>query len=150
MKRLLIFFSVMTITGCSSKGLSAQDLAQLQQARPNTLTVTCPAGGCTVEYRDPRDQIQLPRQTNAYDVAQQLIQTGGSVAMGVAPWVATASIAADSFKKAGNVITDSYNADNTHTPAVITTPDPVVVTAPDPLVVHPVVVQPQPLQAVSP
>lgn len=131
------------LTACSSNQLTPdQQLAWLkQQSQSTTLKVSCPAGGCEIEYKDPRDRVQLPQQTNGYDVANTLINTAGSVAMGAAPWAAAASIAKDGFRQSGDTITGSYNSDSTHTPAVVNAPDPVVVTAPDPVVIQ----QPAPI-----
>lgn len=61
--RLLICIVTSTLlVGCGSTGMSEQEFAlvQAQMAR-NTLEIDCPSG-CTVNYRDPRDQIQLPQQ----------------------------------------------------------------------------------------
>ncbi len=38
-----------------------------QQSAKPTLRVTCPAGGCEVEYTDPRDKGNIKFPTNGYD-----------------------------------------------------------------------------------
>lgn len=65
------------VSGCSSVEYTPQELALVQaQMQQQTLEVTCPAGGCTVRYRDPRDTVQLPRKTNGWDAT---ISIAGSV-----------------------------------------------------------------------
>lgn len=137
-----------SLSACSGNQLTPeQQLAWLQQqSQSSTLRFKCPAGGCELEYSDPRDRPQLPKSTNGYDVANTLIGTAGSVAAGAAPWLAVSKIAAAGFDQSGDTVTGSYNSDSTHAPTVVNQSDPVVVTAPDPVIVNPVVVeQPAPV-----
>jgi len=125
------------LSGCASQGLSPEQQAALsQQASKKTLEISCD-GPCSLSYQDPRDRLKLPRNTNGWDVANSLISTAGSVALGTAPWAAVSKIAADGYNRAGGnyQYNNSYNQDSTHTPVVVNAPDPVVVTQPAPTIV---------------
>lgn len=67
MKSLTITLIALILASCASNELSEQEMALVQaQMEQQTLTVECPAG-CTVSYRDPRDQVTIPRNTNGWD-----------------------------------------------------------------------------------
>lgn len=75
MKLIIVLAAMLALFACASGELSPQELALVQaQMQSKTLTIDCPAG-CSVAYRDPRDQVQLPRRTNGWDA---LIATGQS------------------------------------------------------------------------
>lgn len=61
LRLLLLAVTAFLVAGCGSTGMSEQEFAlvQAQMAR-NTLEIDCPSG-CTINYRDPRDQVQLPQ-----------------------------------------------------------------------------------------
>lgn len=57
----IALFSVV-LTGCQSTELTTQEMALVQaQMTRNTLEIDCPSG-CSIKYRDPRDQVQLPQR----------------------------------------------------------------------------------------
>ena len=133
------------LVACSSNQITAEQQAALmsEYAKQQTLQISC-SGPCSLSYKDPRDKLSLPKQTNGYDVANTLINTAGSVATGAAPWAAVTGIVKTGFEHTGDNVSSSYNNDSTHAPVVVDQPAPVVVTAPDPVVVtapDPVVVQ---------
>lgn len=130
--------SAIALTGCANEALNSEQLALIQQQQSKkTLEFSCD-GPCSLSYKDPRDKLTLPKHTNGYDVANTLLQTAGSVALGTAPWAAVSKIASDGYNRAGGTYSNSYNqtTDSTHTPAVVTAPDPVVVPSPDPVIVN--------------
>jgi hypothetical protein len=166
-KYLTVLFVVL-LTGCSSNNqLTPTQQMQIIEANQQTKTfeISCEAG-CKVAYKDPRDQVQLPQQTNGYDVARQAISTVGGIVTTVAPWAAVGAIAVQGINKAGDHTTGSNNTatttttttttstDSTHTPTVVNQPAPVVVNQPAPVVVTqpaPVVVnQPAPVVVTQP
>ena len=145
---------VVLLAGCSSNNqLTAMQQMQIIEAnqKQKTFEIVC-TQGCTASYKDPRDVVQLPQQTNGYDVAKQAINTVGSVVTTVAPWAAVGAVAVQGINKAGDQTTGSNNTtasvDSTHTPTVV---DPVVVNQPAPTIVNPVVVtQPAPIVVTQP
>ena len=155
---------VALLAGCSSNN-QLTPTQQMQVIETNqkqkTFEISC-TQGCTASYKDPRDQVHLPQQTNGYDVAKQAINTVGSVVTTVAPWAAVGAIAVQGINKAGDHTTGSNNTttttttstDSTHTPTVVTQPAPITVTQPAPVIVNqpaPIVVtQPEPIIVTTP
>lgn len=144
-KPIIVALIAFALHGCASSTLTpAQQTALVKQhASQKTLEFSC-TGPCSLSYKDPRDKLTLPQSTNGYDVANTLINTTGSVALGAAPWAAAAGIAREGFRQSGDTITGSHNSDATHAPTVVTAPDPVIVNQPPPVVVQqpaPVIVQ---------
>ena len=155
---------VALLAGCSSNNqLTPTQQMQVIEAnqKQKTFEISC-TQGCTASYKDPRDVVHLPQQTNGYDVAKQAINTVGSVVTTVAPWAAVGAIAVQGINKAGDHTTGSNNTatttttstDSTHTPTVVNQPTPVVVNQPAPTVVTqpaPVIVnQPAPIVVTQP
>lgn len=134
---LTLLASALLLSGCANEALNSEQLALIQQQNSKkTLEFSCD-GPCSLSYKDPRDKLTLPKNTNGYDVANTLLHTAGSVALGTAPWAAVSKIASDGYNRAGGTYNNSYNqaTDSTHTPTVVNAPDPVIVTAPDPVIV---------------
>ena len=148
-KYTMTIASAFVLFGCSnSNQLTPMQQMQIIEAnqKQKTFEITC-TQGCTASYKDPRDQVQLPQQTNGYDVAKQAISTVGSVVTTVAPWAAVGAVAVQGINKAGDHTTGSHNVstDSTHAPTVVTQPAPTIVNQPAPTIVDPVVVtQPAP------
>lgn len=163
MKKLFTLILTLTLmSGCSSNSsLSSEQKAQLitDYNNKSTLKISCPSG-CDVEYRDPRDKLNLPKETNGYDVANTTIRAVSSIVTTVAPWAAVGVIATEGIRNSGNEYNSSHNQDSTHDPIVtenvtntkdvevvestketVQVVDPVVV---NPEVVNPVVVEPTP------
>lgn len=108
MKKLSFVLLALTITSCSMTkeeiALETQKLAIIQAVATQP-TLTCIAG-CT--YIDPKRNLQLfPKETNGWDFANKLLDTG----IAVAPWVAVSRIAVQGMNNAGGntTNTDSYN-----------------------------------------
>lgn len=75
MKLIIMLAAMLALFACASSELSPQEFALAQaQMQAKTLTIDCPAG-CSVAYRDPRDNVHIPRSTNGWDA---LIATGQS------------------------------------------------------------------------
>ena len=159
MKRLISVVMLVFLAGCSSDNALTRDQKMQivdMQSRSKTFEISC-TSGCSVSYKDPRDQPVIPTETNGYDVASKAIGTVGSVLTTVAPWAAVGAVAVQGINKAGSQTTGSYNTttDNTHTPAVVTTDkvqvvNPTVVTTDKVQVVNPVVVPTDKIQVVNP
>ena len=138
-KYTITIASAFVLFGCSnSNQLTPMQQMQIIEAnqKQKTFEITC-TQGCTASYKDPRDQVQLPQQTNGYDVAKQAISTVGSVVTTVAPWAAVGAVAVQGINKAGDHTTGSHNVstDSTHAPTVVTQPAPTIVNQPAPTVV---------------
>lgn len=75
--RCLIIFTLTALAGCASnEELTPQQMALITaQIEQKTFQIDCPMG-CSVAYKDPRDQVQIPRNTNGYDA---MIAVAGSV-----------------------------------------------------------------------
>lgn len=145
MTRLALIAAITTLAGCATD----PEIARLALDRKPTLAVTCPAGGgCTVEYRDPRDTPRLP--TNGYDAMVAISgQVTGLIGGAVVP-AAMGAVAVDGFRAmrghgqsttTTSTTTDSHDTttttttDSTHQPVVVTQPAPVIVTQPAPVIV---------------
>jgi len=168
MKIMLIILCVCAVTACQTAPMDPAHLALAQQQlAQTTLEIDCPTG-CSIKYRDPRDQLQLPRQTTGADVGIAAMQSLERVLMGGIPVFGLTYLGSKGFKAlqgSGAVTTTTTDAstitstdnsidysgnrgrigssdDYTHTPLVIPQPAPVIVTQPAPLVVQPQVVIP--------
>lgn len=83
MKVLMTVVLLLVLQACSTAGLSNQELALVQtQLQLNTLEIDCPSG-CSVKYRDPRDQIVLPHQVGPWEAVRDV----GKAAIGQLPVV---------------------------------------------------------------
>lgn len=108
MNKLICVLLTLTITSCSAtKEEIALETKKLEiiQAVAMQPTLTC-TEGCT--YIDPKRNLQLfPKETNGWDFANKLLDTG----IAVAPWIAVSRIAIDGMNNAGGntTNTDSYN-----------------------------------------
>lgn len=64
---ICLIIAGMLLSACSSPGLTPQEVSIITaQMEQQTLTIDCPAG-CSVSYKDPRDKVVIPRQTNGWD-----------------------------------------------------------------------------------
>lgn len=151
------------LAGCATDPATLAAYKEMQMSQKPTLEVTCPAGGCSVAYRDPRDSNNMRLPTNGYDVLNTAIATTGQV-FGSAIVPAAFAIAATkgfaALKGSGQVTTntttttttttDNHAVDSTHVPTIVTQPAPTIVQNPAPVVVqipaaqvvNPVVVNP--------
>ncbi len=140
---ITMVFMVLMMSGCAT---STEDLKAVLDAQTNarpTLSMSCPAGGCSLEYTDPRDRnLKIP--TNGYDA---LVAVTGQVTNMVSGAVVPFAIGAvavhgfDALKGSGaqSTVTNTDSHDQTAKPTVVTQPAPTVV--------NPVVVtQPTPVQ----
>jgi hypothetical protein len=145
MKSLLI--PVIFLAGCGTNPATLQAVLDAQTKSRPTISMTCPAGGCTLDYTDPRDRgLKLP--TNGYDAFVSVSgQVTGLVGAAVVPYAmgAMAVHGFDALKGSGavtttttttttdrhDVVTDSHAA--VSTPTVVTQPAPIVVTQPAPV-----------------
>lgn len=152
-----ILIVMMFLAGCASTKGDVEMAMQVQASMKPTISFKCPAGGCSMEYTDPRDRQAFRMPTNGWDFANNLVNTTGSVVQGVAMPLVFGNVAVQGFKalKGSGTVTTTTNTDNhavdsTHTPTVVTAPAPTVVTQPAPIVVqipagqvvNPVVVNP--------
>lgn len=115
MYKLAICLLVLSITACSSTGqLTADQRYKLiaEYSSKKTFEISCETG-CTVSYKDPRDQLALPNNTNGWDVAKEGVKVLGGVATAVAPFVALTGVVEAGFKAAGNNVSGSYNSSST-------------------------------------
>ncbi len=169
MKRLALITLALLASGCAtSPEMLTAAIAAQSPARP-TLTMTCPAGGCSLEYTDPRDRNQVKLPTNGYDAMVAVTgQITGLASAAVVPG-AMAHVAVRGFnalKGSGmtmtTTMTDRHDVTDDHsataTPTivtqppvqvvtqppvqVVTQPPPLVVTQPAVQVVNPIVIQP--------
>jgi hypothetical protein len=135
----------MILAGCGTNPATLQAVLDAQtKARP-TISMTCPNGGCTLDYTDPRDRgLKLP--TNGYDA---FVSVSGHVTGLVSGAVVPAAMGYmaikgfDALKGSGavtttttttdrhDVVTDSHAA--VSTPTVVTQPAPLIVTQPTPV-----------------
>lgn len=138
MVKILTLLALVTLSACSTSQLTNEQKQKLitQQQAQKTFEILCEQG-CRVSYKDPRDKLVLPKNTNGYDVANTLIKA----ATAVAPWAAVGIIATEGIKQSGTTYSNSYNSDSTHTPNIVNSPDPVIVTQPEPVIVT----QPEPI-----
>ncbi|WP_136678626.1 hypothetical protein [Neptunomonas sp. XY-337] len=147
----LLVIAMCGLAGCASnEPISANQLELIKsQMAQSTLRAHCPSG-CDITYKDPRDKLHVPRQTNGWDFANNVVNKS----VGIAPWAAVTKIAADGFKAAGHNTSNSYNSDSvdsshdgdlindssshvdsTAPPTVIEQPAPVIVNQPTPVIV---------------
>lgn len=154
MKKILgatFIVSSLILTGCaSSSKLTSEQKHSLiaEYTQQKTFEIECETG-CKVSYKDPRDTLNLPRETNGWDVANTAIGATASIITTAVPYAAIGIIATEGFKASGDTVTGSYNSqsssrtdidrstnltdslnsttDSTHAPTVVTQPEPVVV-----------------------
>ena len=160
MRHTILILIPALLVGCSTSTKDLQAVLDAQtHARP-TIAMTCPAGGCTLEYTDPRDRnMKLP--TNGYDamisVSGQLTgMVGAAVVPAAMGYMAIKGF--DALKGSGantttttttdnrttdrhDVVTDRHDITDSHdqtaTPTVVTQPAPVQIPAPQVVVVGP-------------
>lgn len=99
MTRIFAVVAALFMAACATDPAALNAVIEAQaKARP-TLAVTCPVGGCTVEYMDPRDRsMKLP--TNGWDA---VIAVSGSAERIVSGAIlpATAIAVAKEIRRAG-------------------------------------------------
>lgn len=114
----LVLLLALLAGGCATSDEHMRMAIAAQQNVKPTLKVTCPAGGCEVEYTDPRERGQIKLPTNGYDVLNTAINTGASVfqaAIVPAAFAITATRGFDALKGSGAVTTTTTNTATTHT-----------------------------------
>ncbi len=101
MKTMVIICAIIVglfLMGCSTPGLTPQEVgiinAQIQQ---QTLTIDCPAG-CSVSYKDPRDRVAIPRQTNGWDATIAATGSVERMVSGAVPIVGMGYLGAEAIK----------------------------------------------------
>ena len=153
MKKVILSVALsFMLLGCSSASLDSnqkRDILVANQAS-KTLEIEC-ATGCSIKYKDPRDQVTLPKESNGYDVANNFISTIGGVATSTVPFLAIGAVAVKGIDSAGGNGSNNVTTDNTHAPTVVeSTKETVQVVNPTIVettketiqVVNPVVVEP--------
>ena len=81
MKRTLLV-AALALGGCATSDEQMRMAIAAQQNVKPTLKVTCPAGGCEVEYTDPRDKGNIKLPTNGWDAFNNVVSTTGAVLQG--------------------------------------------------------------------
>lgn len=112
-KVILVGFAV-AVVGCSSKGTLTADQKQSLISEYNqqkTFEIECTTG-CRVAYKDPRDQLQLPSETNGYDVLNTAIKTVGGIATSAMPYAAIGVVATEGIRNAGGNGSNNSSAYN--------------------------------------
>lgn len=140
MKKLLVV--PFLLVGCATDPKVMQMAIDANQKVKPTIELTCPNGGCTLAYTDPRDRQAVKLPTNGWDAFNNTVSTAGNVLSGAIVPVAMGVVAVkgfDSMKGHGTVtntttVIDDHSA--TATPTVVTQPVPTVVNQPAPVVVQ--------------
>jgi hypothetical protein len=72
MKALTLIALLAALTACATVPMDPAHLALAQQQLAQaTLEIDCPAG-CSIKYRDPRDQLQLPNPVTGAQAARDI------------------------------------------------------------------------------
>lgn len=122
--RLVVLILVLLLSACATDPVTVKTLVDAQQAanaRP-TLALMCPAGGCALEYTDPRDRAQIKMPTNGWDAVMSV----GNNVTSLVPIIVTGRIATagfDALKGSGGTQTTTTTTvgATTSTGAVTTT-----------------------------
>jgi len=155
MKKLILALGLIALAGCSSNAskekIAAQERIANKQIEQKTLTFSCTVcENLIIEFNDPRREVNIPKDTNGWDFANNLVNK----ATGIAPWIAVSNIAVQGMKSAGDNVSGSNNSDSSYTGDVIddssshitdsynATSTPTVVNQPEPVVVAPTVITP--------
>ena len=85
-----------------------------------TFEIVCESG-CSVSYKDPRDQLKLPSQTNGWDALNTTVKTLGGIITTAVPYAAIGVIATEGIKASGDNVSGSYNSSNTESTAAEST-----------------------------
>ncbi len=128
MKPLLsLAFAATLLSGCATSTEQMRMAIEAQTNRQPTLEVTCPAGGCKISYRDPRDSAQVRLPTNGFDSLNKIIDVSGAILQGAivpAAFAITAKSGFDALKGSGtvtNTTTTANTSNNTSTANATTT-----------------------------
>ena len=109
---------ILLLAGCATTDEQMRMAIAAQQNVKPTLKVTCPAGGCEVEYTDPRERHAIKLPTNGWDFAGKVTDTvGGLVNAAIVPaaFAYTAAKGFDALKGSGAVTTNTNTATTTST-----------------------------------
>jgi hypothetical protein len=134
--------SMTILVGCASNNSMTPEQKQailMQHQETKTFEIECETG-CKIAYKDPRDQVTLPRETNGYDVANTTIKSVTGIVTSTVPWAAVGAIAVQGINNAGNNTTYNDSFNQTADPTVV---NPEVVNAPAPVIVNPEIVNPE-------
>jgi hypothetical protein len=103
MNKMFSVFLLLPLLGCETNPANFNSIveAQLKLKSIPTIVMTCPAGNCTLTYKDPRDNDGLALPTNGWDALKSVSRDVKDITLGAAPWVATARIATVGIKRAG-------------------------------------------------
>lgn len=113
--KIHIVATAILLSGCATDPLVTKMMLDAQseaRSRP-TLSMTCPAGGCTLTYHDPRDNVAIKLPTNGWDAATSIGNNitsivGAAIVPAVLGSVAKAGF--DALKGSGAVNTTTTNA----------------------------------------
>lgn len=99
MKKTLILAAVL-LSGCATDPATTKLLVDAQREARNrpTLAVTCPGGGCSVLYHDPRDQANFKMPTNGWDATISISNSLTGIAQGLVVPAAMGYVASQGFK----------------------------------------------------
>lgn len=118
MKTLMMIIATTLLVGCGSTELSTQEMALVQaHMQTNTLSIDCPAG-CKIDYRDPRDQVSIPKRTNGWDALIAVGQSAERLVGGAVPIAGMGYLGSEAIKAlagSGAVTTTNTSTDNTRT-----------------------------------
>lgn len=85
LKTAAILATAALLTACAGSPLEPYEVEMLKaQMAQQTLKINCPAG-CEVEYKDPRDKVQIPQRTTGWDAAIAVGQSVERIVSGAVP-----------------------------------------------------------------
>lgn len=157
MKKLFLIPALL-LTGCATDPATFKLALDAQRDVKPTIEMSCPLGGCSMSYTDPRDRQGVKLPSNGWDAFNNSVNVAGSVLTGAIVPLAMGAVAVkgfDSLKGSGATSTTTTDASNrsvtdnhsaTATPTVVTQPAPTVLTQPAPVVLT----QPPPIVVTTP
>jgi hypothetical protein len=96
MRYLISISLLLALAGCGTTAAQYQMALNAQATMKPTISLTCPAGGCTLDYTDPRDRgVRLP--TNGWDAVVHVGDTLGGVATAAIVPLAIGHVAVSGF-----------------------------------------------------
>lgn len=114
----LVLMLVLLATGCATTDEQMRMAIAAQQNVKPTLKVTCPAGGCEVEYTDARDRGNIKLPTNGWDFATRVVDVGGGIVQGAivpAAFAVTAIKGMEAMKGHGTTTNTATTSTTTNT-----------------------------------
>lgn len=121
MKKILgVLMMCFIVAGCSSNQsmTPSQKMSLISEYnQQKTFEIECETG-CKVSYKDPRDQLNLPSETNGYDVMNTAIKATAGVITTAVPYAAIGVVATEGIRNAGDNVSGSYNSSSAQTSSV--------------------------------